>query len=106
MTTYQRTLNGNRVALGTQTVSVWKDARALGAAAADAALALAGGTALDAVEGAVVFSDGPAGESMNSILLAPTPILADNLGLVVDAGWISAEELCAGVDAGSVAACP
>jgi len=96
----------NRVALGTQTVSVWKDARALGAAAADAALALAGGTALDAVEGAVVFSDGPAGESMNSILLAPTPILADNLELVVDAGWISAEELCAGVDAGLVAACP
>jgi len=33
----------NRVALGTQTVSVWKDARALSAAAADIALKLAGG---------------------------------------------------------------
>ncbi|MFV2062624.1 MAG: substrate-binding domain-containing protein, partial [Chloroflexota bacterium] len=96
----------NRVALGTQTVTVWKDARELGKAAAETALALAGGTALDAVEGAVVFSDGPKGESMNSILLAPTPIQQDNLGLVVDAGWISADELCAGVEAGSVAACP
>ena len=33
----------NRVALGTQTVSVWKDARALGAAAAEIAVALANG---------------------------------------------------------------
>jgi D-xylose transport system substrate-binding protein len=36
----------NRVALGTQTVSVWKDARALGAAAGEIAVALAGGTAM------------------------------------------------------------
>ena len=36
----------NRVALGTQTVSVWKDARDLGRAAAEIAVALAGGTAI------------------------------------------------------------
>ena len=34
----------NRVALGTQTVSVWKDSRALGKAAGEAAVALAEGT--------------------------------------------------------------
>ena len=43
----------NRVARGTQTVSVWKDARQLGKAAGEIASALADGTALDAIEGAV-----------------------------------------------------
>jgi len=92
----------NRVALGTQTVTVWKDARDLGKAAAEVALAAAMG---EDPEGLVVFSDGPKGIDMQSILLAPTPILQDNLQLVVDAGWIEADELCAGVEAGSVAAC-
>ncbi len=92
----------NRVALGTQTVSVWKDARELGKAAATVALAAAMGEApADLVE----FSDGPKGITMQSILLAPTPILQDNLQLVVDAGWIEADELCAGVEAGSIEAC-
>ncbi len=91
----------NRVALGTQTVTVWKDARDLGAAAAELALQAVGGM----VEGTTVFSDGPKGIAMESILLAPTPIQQDNLQLVVDAGWISADELCAGVEAGSVEAC-
>ena len=36
----------NRIALGTQTVDVWKDARELGKAAGEAAVALANGTAL------------------------------------------------------------
>jgi D-xylose transport system substrate-binding protein len=91
----------NRVALGTQTVTVWKDARELGKAAAEVALAAIDGTP----EGTTVFSDGPKGIAMDSVLLAPTPILQDNLQLVVDAGWISADELCAGVEAGSVEAC-
>ena len=39
----------NRVALGTQTVSVWKDARALGKAAGEAALALASGKTMDEI---------------------------------------------------------
>ena len=42
---------------------------------------------------------------MNAILLAPTPITKDNLNDVIDAGWISKEEACAGVKAGSVKAC-
>ena len=37
----------NRVALGTQAVSVWKDARELGSAAGEAAVQLAGGTELE-----------------------------------------------------------
>ena len=41
----------NRVALGTQTVDVWKDARELGKAAGEAAVALANGTALADVAG-------------------------------------------------------
>ena len=91
----------NRVALGTQTVTVWKDARELGKAAAEVALASIDGEP----EGLTVFSDGPKGIDMNSLLLAPTPILQDNLQLVVDGGWIDAEELCAGVEAGTVEAC-
>jgi len=92
----------NRVALGTQTVTVWKDARELGKAAAEVALAAAAG---ETPEGLVEFSDGPKGIPMQSILLVPTPILQDNLQVVVDAGWISADELCAGVEPGSVEAC-
>ena len=41
----------NRVAAGTQAVSVWKDARALGTAAGEAAVQLAGGATLADVEG-------------------------------------------------------
>jgi D-xylose transport system substrate-binding protein len=95
----------NRVALGTQTVSVWKDARALGKAAGEVAVQLGSGTALDKVKGAVVFSDGPKKVPMNSILLAPVPVTADNLNVVIDAGWISKEGVCKGVPAGKTKVC-
>jgi D-xylose transport system substrate-binding protein len=94
----------NRVALGTQTVSVWKDARELGTAAGEAAVALAQGTALADVAGVVEF-ESPGGNTMISILLAPIPISQDNLDVVVDAEWITVEELCQGVTAGSVPVC-
>jgi D-xylose transport system substrate-binding protein len=96
----------NRIAKGTQTQTVWVDARALGEAAANVAVELAGGAALGDVEGSGIFSDGPEGVDMNSILLTPVSVTADNLGVLIEAGWISEEELCAGVDAGSIAACP
>lgn len=96
----------NRVALGTQTVSVWKDARELGRAAAEIAVQLAAGTPLDGVEGATTFSDGPRGVEMNAILLAPLPITQDNLDVVIDAGWVSQEVVCQGVTPGSVDVCP
>ncbi|MFN3642838.1 MAG: D-xylose ABC transporter substrate-binding protein [Gemmobacter sp.] len=89
----------NRVALGTQTVSVWKDARELGRNAAEIAVALAGGAAMDAVPGRVAFTT-PGGNTMNAVFLAPVPITRDNLSVVVDAGWITKEALCQGVTAG------
>ena len=94
----------NRVARGTQTVSVWKDSRQLGAAAANIAAALAGGAALDSIEGATKFSGGEKGVEMNAIFLAPTPITKDNLNLAIDAGHISKEQACEGAMAG-VAGC-
>ncbi|WP_170470315.1 D-xylose ABC transporter substrate-binding protein [Ruegeria profundi] len=89
----------NRVALGTQTVSVWKDARELGKAAGEIAVALSGGTAAGDVEGAVSWTS-PGGTEMTSVFLAPVPITKDNLSVVVDAGWIPLEDLCQGVENG------
>ena len=42
---------------------------------------------------------------MTSILLTPIAITPDNLNVVVDAGWITEEELCQGVEAGTVDVC-
>ena len=89
----------NRVALGTQTVSVWKDARDLGRAAGEIAVALAGGTAMADVDGAQSWTS-PAGTEMTAVFLEPVPVTADNLTLVVDAGWITQEALCQGVTDG------
>lgn len=86
----------NRVARGTQTVSVWKDARQLGAAAGNIAAALASGTALDAIDGAVKWSGGANGVEMNAIFLAPTPITKDNINVVIDAGQITKAKVCEG----------
>jgi D-xylose transport system substrate-binding protein len=95
----------NRVALGTQTVDVWKDARELGTAAGEAAIALCGNPDPASAPGAVSFTT-PGGNDVSAIFLEPIPITQDNLDVVVDAEWISVDELCAGVEAGSVAACP
>jgi D-xylose transport system substrate-binding protein len=95
----------NRVALGTQTVSVWKDSRVLGKKAAEIANELAAGKSMDEIADTVKFSGGPKGVEMNSHFIAPLPITKDNLNVVIDAGWISKEEACQGVAAGSVAAC-
>lgn len=94
----------NRVALGTQTVSVWKDARELGKAAGEAAIALCENPDPASVEGTAPFTT-PGDVEVTSILLTPIPITQDNLDVVVDAGWIDQETLCEGVTAGSVAAC-
>jgi D-xylose transport system substrate-binding protein len=89
----------NRVALGTQTVSVWKDARELGKAAGEAAVALAGGTAMADIPNAQEWTS-PSGTKLESVFLAPVPITKDNLSVVVDAGWITKDELCQGVTNG------
>ncbi|NPD14340.1 D-xylose ABC transporter substrate-binding protein [Xinfangfangia sp. D13-10-4-6] len=89
----------NRVAAGTQTVSVFKDSRDLGKGAAEIALALAGGTAPADVANATTFTT-PSGKVVNSVFLKPVAITKDNLNIVVDGGWITKEELCQGVSAG------
>jgi D-xylose transport system substrate-binding protein len=94
----------NRVALGTQTVDVWKDARLLGKTAGDAAVQLCGGTKVGAITGASPFTT-PGGNSLSSILLKPDPITKANLKDVLDAGWISKADLCKDVTAGSVPDC-
>ena len=89
----------NRVAKGTQTVSVWKDARELGKSAGSIAVALAKGTAMGDVDNAQAWTS-PAGTDMNAVFLAPVPVTKDNLSVVVDAGWIAQDKLCQGVSGG------
>jgi D-xylose transport system substrate-binding protein len=93
------------VAFGTQTVDVWKDTRALGAAAGDAAVELCAGRTTDRVDGTTPFTT-PSGNVVHAIFIPPVAITRANLDVVVEADWISAAELCAGVAPGSVAACP
>ena len=85
-------------------MDVWKDARELGKAAGESACAMAQGTALQDVANTEAF-DSPGGNSMTSIFLTPQAITQDNLNVVLDAGWITQEELCQGVDPGTVDAC-
>ncbi len=95
----------NRVALGTQTVSVWKNAKDLGKVAGEAANALADGADMASIAGVAKFSGGKKGVEMNSILLAPTPITKANINVAIDAGHITKEQACAGVAAGAVPGC-
>ncbi len=95
----------NRIALGTQTVSVWKDARVLGQKAAEIASMLADGKKMSEIPGVVKFDGGPKHVEMNSIFLKPVPITKDNLNVVIDAGWITKAEVCQGVKAGTVSVC-
>ncbi|MGY9045744.1 xylose ABC transporter substrate-binding protein [Puniceibacterium antarcticum] len=90
----------NRVALGTQTVSVWKDARDLGRSAAEIAVAMASGDGdMATIDGAQSWTS-PSGTEMEAKFLTPVPITKDNLSVVVDAGWITKDALCQGVTDG------
>ena len=95
----------NRVALGTQTVSVWKDARLLGRTAGEQAMAMAKGAKLAALPGTRTWSDGPRKVPMTSIFLTPVPITKDNLDVVIQAGWVNKDVVCRGVKPGSVKVC-
>jgi D-xylose transport system substrate-binding protein len=109
----------NRVALGTQTVSVWKNAFALGDTAGSAAMQLCNGTALKDVKApsdlpaaaapasltAVPFTT-PGGKVVQSITLTPQPLKKDNVHDAIDAGWVTQAEVCTGVPAGTVTGCP
>ena len=91
----------NRIAKGEQTVTVWKNATALGEAAAKAAIELAEGKP---VSGAATTKT-DSGKDQAAVLLTPVGITKDNLNLVVDAKWISKEKLCEGVTKNPPAAC-
>jgi len=93
----------NRVARGTQTVSVWKDARDLGRNAAEIAAMLADGTGMQEIPGVQSFSGGPNGVQMQSLFLAPVPVTAENLDAVIDAGWIEKDALCEGASEAATA---
>jgi D-xylose transport system substrate-binding protein len=95
----------NRVALGTQVVSVLKDATELGQAAGEAALQLCENPDISAVEGAVE-STTVGGIEGYAVLLDPLPITRDNLQAALDLDWLTEEELCADVPSGTVDVCP
>ena len=106
--------NLNNVALGKQYVDVFKNANELGKAAGAAALQLCA----DPANLALTVPDGlldptvapaagltaldfttPGGTVVKSLILQPTPLTAETLQVAVDAGQISKEDLCKGVDA-------
>ncbi|HET7028361.1 MAG TPA: substrate-binding domain-containing protein [Candidatus Limnocylindrales bacterium] len=106
--------NLNNVALGKQYVDVFKNANELGKAAGAAALALCAGgdtASLKLAEGLVAPDVAPTlglsaqpfktpgGNTVASFILQPTPLTADNLQVAIDAGQITKDELCKGVDA-------
>ena len=94
----------NRVALGTQVVSVWKDSIELGTAAGKAALELCKDKDISKVTGAKA-SKTTGGLDTFSLLLNPVPITKDNLQVVLDAKWITKDVLCKDVTPGSVTGC-
>ena len=48
----------------------------------------------------------PGGTTVKSFILQPTPLTAENLQVAIDAGQITKEDLCKGVDAATApAAC-
>ena len=95
----------NRVALGTQVVSVLKDATELGMAAGEAALQLCEDPDISGCGGAVPSTtDG--GIEGYAVLLDPLPITQDNLQDALDLEWLTEEELCADVPSGTVDVCP
>ncbi len=105
--------NLNNVALGKQYVDVWKNANELGKAAGQAAIQLCQGTAMAdlsiSVDPSVAPTAGnsptdfttPGGNTVKSIILQPTPITADNLSDVINAGWwATKDDICKGVKSG------
>ena len=95
----------NRIALGTQTVSIWKDARDLGKVSGEDAVDLAQGKKMADISGVKPFSGGAKHITVNGILLTPLAVTKDNLNVIVDKGWITKAEVCAGVDAAKTPYC-
>jgi D-xylose transport system substrate-binding protein len=84
----------NRVAQGTQTVSVWKNNRALGKMAGQIANQLADDVPMERIPEAIKFNQGEKGVEVNAILLQPTPITVENIDVIIDAGQIEERVAC------------
>lgn len=91
----------NRIAKGQQTVTVWKNSKALGETAGRAAVELADGKP---ITGVGTYTN-TSGFEQPALLLKLVAIDRDNLDLVLDAGWISKEKLCEGVTKNPPKAC-
>lgn len=102
--------NLNNLALGKQYVDVWKNSNELGKAAGQAALQLCQGKKIDEVtinvDSSVAPADGnspkdfktPGGNTVKSLILKPTPLLAADLTKVFTAGWYATKaKICEGV---------
>jgi len=94
----------NRVGLGTQALTVWKDARLLGKTAGEAAVQLCKDKDASKVSNTKPFTT-PGGVEVSSVFLTPQTITQDNLNLVIDAGWTTKDNVCKGVAAGTVKVC-
>ena len=95
----------NRIARGSQTMTAWKDVRVLGHRAADLADAIAKGKDLASLPGATTFTDEELGIEQLAFPLDPTTITANNLELMIEAGWVTREQVCRGVPPGTVEIC-
>ena len=62
------------IALGTQTVDIWKDSRDLGKTAGEAAVALAKGKKMTDLSGVKPFTGGAKGIKVNGILSTPLAV--------------------------------
>jgi D-xylose transport system substrate-binding protein len=106
--------NLNNLALGKQYVDVWKNSNELGKAAGQAALELCKDPDLSKVSINVDTSVAPAGgnspadfktpggNTVKALILKPTPLTADQLGKVFQAGWYATkDQICKGVDSSS-----
>ena len=102
--------NLQNVAAGWQFVDVWKDANQLGKVAGAAALQLCEGVAMadlvipdGLITDAALPADGtaatdfvtPGENTVTSFILTPQPVTQDNLNLIVEADWLTLDELCA-----------
>jgi len=95
----------NRIALGSQTVSIWKDSRDLGKLAGESAVALAQGKKMGDLPNVKPFTGGAKHVKVNGVLLTPLAVTKDNLDVIVGKGWITKDEVCAGVKPGTVKFC-
>jgi D-xylose transport system substrate-binding protein len=89
----------NRIAKGFQTVTAWKNACNLGREAVRVAVRLASGESASAIVDGHQFCQGPDKVCQDAIELPPVSITRDNLQVMLENGWITKEQLCAGVDA-------